>query len=100
MPTKKRSKKAAAVVARVAAKKEIDEEDDCFKNDYLLDLVHRDSQKLQAFLRQVSVKDVRVLFKEMRAAEQDPERENVFHQSLRCHTGQFAALQLVKPYKA
>lgn len=97
MPTKRRTKKAATARAS-AVKIEINEDDECFQNNYLLDLVHRDNQKLQAFLKQVSVKDVRVLFKEMRAAEKDPERENIFHHSLRCHTGQYATLQLVKPY--
>ena len=102
MPTKKRAgtgqgKKKGGRAA--AAKKEIDEGAECFKNDYLLKLIHRDNEQLQKFLKHVSVKEVRVLFKDMRGAEQDPDRENIFHPSLRCPTGEYAVLQLVKPYK-
>ena len=81
-------------------KRDLDENEECFNNDYLLKLIHRDNEHLQKYLKQVSVKDVRVLFKDMRAAEQDPERENIFHPSLRCPTGEYATLQLVKPYKS
>ena len=93
MPVKKRTRRKAG------KKQSEDLDEECFSHDYLLNLIHQDSEHLQKFLKQVSVKEVRVLFKDMRATENDIDREKIFHPSLRCVTGEYATLQLVKPYK-
>jgi uncharacterized membrane-anchored protein YhcB (DUF1043 family) len=69
-----------------------------FQKRYLLDQVHANYQDLQKYIKTCSVRLVRVLFKIMRDNEADEERENYFIPHMRCTTGEFAALHLLKPY--
>ena len=79
-------------------RKKANEIDPHFQKSYLLEQVHSNYRDLQKSIKICSVRLVRVLFKVMRDNEEDEERENYFLTHMRCTTGEFAALHLLKPY--
>lgn len=68
------------------------------EKDFLLNHVHQDNAKLQARIRNLSVRLMRVLFREMRTVEDDPHREDMLLPFLGCTLAEFSVLHLMRPH--
>lgn len=68
------------------------------EKDFLLQHVHKDNAALQAKIRGLSVRLMRVLFREMRAVENDPHREDMLLPFLGCTLAEFSVLHLMRPH--
>jgi hypothetical protein len=69
---------------------------DLLKRDFLLKLYFEDLEHLQKHIEGLSVRDKRATYRAMRNAENLPRRTDLFLPFIRCTTGEFGLLQLVK----